>query len=42
MPVTSDTKVIVQALEESYDELREGFASLELTEDEGEGAVRLR
>ena len=42
MPVTSDTKVIVQALEESYEELREGFASLEMTEDDGDGAVRLR
>ncbi|MDZ7687695.1 MAG: HIT domain-containing protein [Halobacteriales archaeon] len=42
MPVTSDTKVIVQALEDSYDELREGFASLESTEEEGDGAVRLR
>jgi ATP adenylyltransferase len=42
MPVTSDTKVIVQALEESYDELRDGFASLEATEDKGDGAVRLR
>jgi len=42
MPVTSDTKVVVQALEESYEELREGFASLEQTEDEGDGAVRLR
>lgn len=40
MPVTSDTKVIVQALEESYAELREGFASLDSTEDD-EGAVRL-
>ena len=42
MPITSETKVIVQALEESYEELREGFASVEATEDEGEGAVRLR
>jgi len=42
MPVTSDTKVVVQALEESYEELREGFASLEMTEDDGDGAVRLR
>ena len=41
MPVTSDTKVVVQALEESYEELREGFASLEMTEDDGDGAVRL-
>jgi len=41
MPVTSDTKVIVQALEESYDELREGFASLDVTQDDGDGAVRL-
>lgn len=42
MPVTSETKVIVQALEESYEELREGFASVEATENEGDGAVRLR
>lgn len=41
MPVTSDTKVIVQALEESYDELREGFAALDSTRDDGEGAVYL-
>jgi ATP adenylyltransferase len=41
MPVTSDTKVIVQALEEAYDELHEGFSSLESTECEGESAVRL-
>lgn len=42
MPVTSDTKVIVQALEESYEELREGFASLDIADDDGDGAVRLR
>ncbi len=45
MPVTSDTKVIVQALEESYDELREGFASLDGAETDGDGddgAVRYR
>jgi len=41
MPVTSDTKVIVQALDEAYDELREGFASLDGTTDDGDGAVRL-
>ncbi len=41
MPVTSDTKVIVQALEESYNELHEAFASLESTEDTGDGAVEL-
>ncbi|WP_410766944.1 HIT family protein [Haloferax sp. DFSO60] len=29
MPVLSDTKVIVQALEESYDQLHEAFAGLE-------------
>jgi ATP adenylyltransferase len=39
MPVTSDTKVIVQALEETYDELRGGFVSLESTRDDGDGAV---
>lgn len=39
MPVTSDTKVIVQALEGSYEELREGFVSLEDTEERGDGAV---
>ncbi len=41
MPVTSNTKVIVQALEETYDELREGFAALNPTRDDGEGAVYL-
>ena len=41
MPVTSDTKVIVQALDEAYDELREGFASLDVVRDEGDGAVRV-
>jgi ATP adenylyltransferase len=39
MPVTSDTKVIVQALDETYEEVRAGFASLETAEDEGDGAV---
>jgi ATP adenylyltransferase len=41
MPVTSDTKVIVQALDEAYEELREGFASLDATEEDGDGAVYL-
>jgi ATP adenylyltransferase len=41
MPVTSDTKVIVQALDEAYDELREGFASLDAVRDDGDGAVYL-
>lgn len=40
MPVTTDTKVIVQALDEAYEELRGGFASLETTDD-GDGAVRV-
>ena len=40
MPVTTDTKVIVQALDETYEELRGGFASLETTDD-GDGAVRV-
>jgi len=36
MPVTSDTKVIVQALDSSYDELREAFVAHEDGEDDGE------
>ncbi|MFC7223442.1 HIT family protein [Halalkalicoccus sp. GCM10025322] len=35
MPVIGDTKVIVQALEESYDRLHETFAEQEGTEDHG-------
>jgi ATP adenylyltransferase len=40
MPVTSDTKVIVQDLEESYEELREGFATLDSAEEKEEDSVR--
>ncbi|MFB6284799.1 MAG: HIT domain-containing protein [Halobacteria archaeon] len=39
MATTADTKVIVQQIKESYDELREGFAELERAEDDKEGAL---
>lgn len=42
MPVIGDTKVIVQALEDSYDRLREAFGEQEGVEDRGpERAVRI-
>jgi len=37
MPIVSDTKVIVEALEDSYDRLREAFADLPGAVDEGPG-----
>jgi ATP adenylyltransferase len=41
MPVLSDTKVIVQALEESYDHLHEAFAGLDGAEfEDDKSAVR--
>jgi ATP adenylyltransferase len=40
MPVVSETKVIVQAVAESYDVLREGFASLDGATVPETGAVR--
>ncbi|MFP4632227.1 MAG: HIT family protein [Halobacteriales archaeon] len=42
LPATADVKVIVQEIDESYDELRRGFESLEDVEAGGDGAVRLR
>jgi len=41
MPVCSDTKVIVQALEESYDQLRAAFDDQPGTERLDSGAVRI-
>jgi ATP adenylyltransferase len=40
MPVVSDTKVIVEAIEESYDRLHEAFAEQEGAEESESGAVR--
>ncbi|MFB6135297.1 MAG: HIT domain-containing protein [Halobacteriaceae archaeon] len=41
MPVVSDTKVIVEALEDTYDRLRDAFAGLDgATADDPERAVR--
>ncbi|MFD1525746.1 HIT family hydrolase, partial [Halolamina salina] len=44
MPIVSDTKVIVEALEESYDKLHEAFAALPDAADGAEktDAVELR
>ena len=42
MPVISDTKVIVEAVEETYDQVREAFAEQEDADVSGEGAVRFR
>jgi ATP adenylyltransferase len=41
MPVVSDTKVIVEALDESYDRLTAAFASQEVAEPTDAGAPRL-
>jgi ATP adenylyltransferase len=41
MPVVSDTKVIVEAIEASYDRLHDAFAGQEDAEESGTGAVRL-
>jgi Diadenosine tetraphosphate (Ap4A) hydrolase and other HIT family hydrolases len=43
MPVISDTKVIVEAIEDTYDRLHEAFAAQDGAEDRGpDSAVRLR
>ncbi|PSP75725.1 HIT family hydrolase [Halobacteriales archaeon QS_1_68_20] len=43
MPVISDTKVIVEALSDTYERLHEAFAAQEGTEVQGDGrAVRIR
>ena len=42
MPVISDTKVIVEAVEETYDRVHEAFAEQEGADVPGEGAVRFR
>jgi ATP adenylyltransferase len=41
MPVIGDTKVIVEALEDSWDRLRDAFADHPAAVDAGEGAARL-
>jgi ATP adenylyltransferase len=41
MPVISDTKVIVEALSETYDRLRDAFAEQDGTTVPDEGAVRI-
>ncbi|MDY6779387.1 MAG: HIT domain-containing protein [Halobacteria archaeon] len=42
LPVTSDTKVIVEEIERSYDNLHEAFAGMDGAEVDGDdGAVRL-
>jgi ATP adenylyltransferase len=41
MPVVSDTKVIVEAVDETYDRVREAFAEQECVDGSGEGAVRV-
>ncbi|MFB6070239.1 MAG: HIT domain-containing protein [Halanaeroarchaeum sp.] len=41
MPVISETKVIVEALEDTYDRLHDAFADLEGATSTGDGAVRL-
>ncbi|WP_135824010.1 HIT family protein [Halorussus ruber] len=41
MPVISDTKVIVEALDETYDRVREAFAEQDGTDGSGDGAVRV-
>jgi ATP adenylyltransferase len=41
MPVVSDTKVIVEALDETYDRVREAFAEQEGVDGAGDGAVRV-
>ena len=41
MPVTADTKVIVQAVDETYEQLREAFAEQEGSRLTDSGAVRI-
>ena len=41
MPVTADTKVIVQAVDETYEQLREAFAEQEGARIADSGAVRI-
>jgi ATP adenylyltransferase len=41
MPIVSDTKVIVEAINESYDRLHEAFAAQEEAEKTESGAVQL-
>ena len=42
MPVVSDTKVIVEAVDETYDRVREVFTEQEGVDGSGEGAVRVK
>jgi ATP adenylyltransferase len=42
MPVISDTKVIVEAVEETYDRVHEAFAEQEDADESSDGAVRFR
>lgn len=42
MPVIGDTKVIVEALEDTYDSLHEAFGAFDAAETAGDGAVVLR
>jgi ATP adenylyltransferase len=42
MPVISDTKVIVEAIEETYDRVREAFAEQEDADGSDDGVVRFR
>jgi ATP adenylyltransferase len=41
MPVVSDTKVIVEAVDETYDRVREAFAEQNGVDGSGDGAVRV-
>lgn len=41
MPVCADTKVIVQAVTETYDQIHEAFAALDDAEPDEDGPVRL-
>ncbi|WP_276298980.1 HIT family protein [Halorussus lipolyticus] len=41
MPVVSDTKVLVEALDETYDRVRSAFAEQEGVDGSGDGAVRV-
>jgi len=41
MPVISDTKVVVEALDESYDRVRTAFAEQDGVDASGDGAVRV-
>ncbi|WP_132057941.1 HIT family protein [Halorussus amylolyticus] len=41
MPVISDTKVVVEAIDDTYDRLRKAFAEQEGVDGSGDGAVRI-